>query len=78
MGLMLVNGAMADDVPRLSDVRAAIVREERERCIGIALERAREFALAADKYDPHSELADDLLRKSAAAIAVAEALRSKS
>jgi hypothetical protein len=66
-----------DRIPRIGDVRAGIARAERERCISIVLETARGFARAAERYPPGSALADDLLRKSAAASAVALALRAQ-
>jgi hypothetical protein len=77
MGLTVMSSGVPDDVPRIGDVRAGIARAERERCIAIVLESARGFARAADRYPPGSPLADDLLRKSAAASSVAQALKAQ-
>jgi 2-C-methyl-D-erythritol 4-phosphate cytidylyltransferase len=78
MATMAEGSGCPEGVARISDVRAGIARAERERCIALVIETARGFARAAERYPPGSALSDDLLRKSAAASAVALALKRSS
>lgn len=77
MSFTLHSFGAPEAVPRIDDVRAGIARAERARCIAIVFETARSFALAAERYPPGSELSDDLLRKSSAASAIAQALQNQ-